>query len=97
MPVNDIREFIVETSGNLRVIQAGATKISLERRDPFGFWYVKMEKGSVPQVLDQAFAGIDRAYEAVTNYVNGHEVRLEQMERDRIRNAKAKFEEKHSE
>lgn len=91
---NNSIEFTVEhTRENEREITSpGSSKIILRRKDPYGFWYISFERGQIPASLNQAFTAIDRAYEAVQNYLNENANRIRQAERERVRTAKSKAE-----
>lgn len=72
----------------------GSAKIVLTRKDPYGFWFISFERGAIPESLKQSFTTIDRAYEAVQNYLNDNDNRRRLAERERVRTAKANFETK---
>lgn len=86
--VDNIREFVVDSAENKRVIQNGGAKVILTRQDPYGFWYITFERGAIPASLDQAFTTLDRAYEAIQIYFNTNATRVEAAERERVRNSK---------
>lgn len=93
--LDNIREFVVDSTENKRTIQNGSAKIFLNRTDPYGFWHVQFERGAIPETLNQAFTTLDRAYEAIQVYFNNNASRLEQAERERVRTAKTRFEDKN--
>lgn len=45
-------------------------KYIIERRDPFGLWFVHMEKGQVPEQLKGAFTSVELARKAVDLYTS---------------------------
>jgi hypothetical protein len=42
----------------------------IERRDPYGFWYVRREHGQVPVKLQGAYTNFEQATLAVKVYMN---------------------------
>lgn len=86
--------FVENTGENERTVHTGSAKIYLRRKDPYGFWFVSFERGEIPAYLDQAFTSIDRAYEALENYMNTNKHRAKIADRERIATAKRKFDEK---
>lgn len=93
---NEQITFTVEHSKeNERILHVdGSANIVLNRKDPYGFWYVSFERGTIPESLNQAYTAIDRAYDAVQNYLNENGRRQRAAERERVRTAKTKFENK---
>lgn len=55
---------------NQRVIQPeGSSKIFLNRKDPYGFWYISFERGELPDSLKDAYTTIQMAAHAVDQYL----------------------------
>lgn len=48
----------------------GGQKVHAERKDPYGFVYLHLDKGILPQELSSAFTSYDEADRAITHYVN---------------------------
>ena len=55
---------------NLREITFNDKKVSLQRRDPHGFWFFSWDSGEPPEKLNQAFTNSSTALEFLTNYIN---------------------------
>lgn len=89
------------TQENERVVLSGTGKIYLRRHDPYGFWHVSFESGPTPEKLSSAFTTLDFAFETIKNYIENNYKRQLQIketaDRERVKNAKTKFEEKHAE
>ena len=87
------------TGENERTLHSGSGRIYLRRQDPYGFWHVSFESGSVPERLSSVYTTLDMAQAAITNYIESNRERQRQIkikaERERVRNAKAIYEEKH--
>ena len=64
-----------ETSENSRVVETNGAKIFLNRKDPYGFWYVKFERGEVPEVLSGAYTSAELAMSAINKYLEEHKTR----------------------
>ena len=45
----------------------------IEQRDPYGFWFVRREKGQIPAKLSGAYTTYSFAQQAVERYVNSKE------------------------
>ena len=52
-----------------RTIDLGNNKIVIEKKDPFGFWYVHFEKGRVPEHLGGQYTSHLYAEQAVHAYL----------------------------
>lgn len=70
MPIVDVDDGDSERDNPPRREYAyGGNKIIAERQDPYGFWYVHMERGVLPQALKGAWTTVDRVEAAVTKYI----------------------------
>ncbi len=60
-----------DRNGKLReIFISDGTKIYVESRDPYGFWYVKSEVGKVPEALTGTFTTAELAVRAVETFYN---------------------------
>lgn len=59
-----------DRDGSSRTIHlSDGTSVKVESRDPYGHWYAKWNKGSVPKELDQSWTSPDLAVQAVRAYI----------------------------
>ena len=64
-----------ETAENQRVIETNGAKIFLNRKDPFGFWYIKFERGEMPDILTGAYTSAELAIADINKYLDNHKSR----------------------
>lgn len=60
---------VVETMENQRVLSVNEKRITLNREDPYGFWFFHWDNGEAPEVLRGAFTNPGSAYEYLENYL----------------------------
>lgn len=53
----------------VRTLDFGTNRIHIECTDPFGFWYIKIERGQLPEKLRGAYTEFDKAEAAVKHYL----------------------------
>lgn len=46
-------------------------KMHIKRTDPYGFWYMNLDKGCVPDELRGAYTSFDIAYKEAKKYLEG--------------------------
>lgn len=69
-------EYTVDPSRDLsrkrELILNNGTKYIVEQPDgdPYGFWYIRMDHGQVPDVLSGAYTSFEKARRAVEEYLN---------------------------
>lgn len=54
----------------VRVIETKRNKFTAERRDPYGFWFIKVEKGRLPTHLAGSFTDWEYAKQRILEYCN---------------------------
>lgn len=64
-------EYIEENSA--RVVPYGKNKIRVERKDPYGFWYVSFERGSPPERLKGSYTTYRDAEKDITVFLASKE------------------------
>lgn len=60
---------------------------TIEAMDPYGFWYIKGPKGTLPEILMGAYTSVDKARVAVDHYLANRKTRptAKQKYDDRIK------------
>ena len=53
---------------NDRTMKLNNNMVHVYKQDPYGFWFVKLEKGQIPDKLKGAFTSFYEAEKAVTYY-----------------------------
>lgn len=54
-------EYDKEHTGKYRKIEVEGNVIHIRCEDPYGFWYVSVEKGTIPDRLKGAYTSFDQA------------------------------------
>jgi hypothetical protein len=54
---------------NVRFFKIDGNELIMERKDPFGFWFIHYKKGQVPEELKSAFTSVAEATKAVYVYL----------------------------
>lgn len=58
-----------EHMGKRRKIELDGNVVHIDCEDPYGFWYVKLKKGQVPERLKGAYTTFDAALTAVNTWL----------------------------
>lgn len=45
-------------------------KVRFEKRDPFGFWFISLEKGQFPEAMKGSYTSFDEATKAVKIWIH---------------------------
>lgn len=62
-------EYDKEFQGKYRYLQHKDTKVHIRCEDPYGFWYVTVEKGSIPDFLKGSYTSFDLALKDVNRWL----------------------------
>lgn len=54
-------EYVIETQYN---------KMHIKKRDPYGHWFLNLDKGQLPPHLKGAYTSVSKARQAALNYLN---------------------------
>ena len=57
---------------NQRTIETNGAKIFINRKDPFGLWYIAFERGELPEWLKGAYTSVERATADINVYIEKH-------------------------
>jgi hypothetical protein len=55
--------------GRIRTIKTETCIITFKRTDPYGFWYISLDKGQLPENLRGAYSTFDKAFKDIDRYI----------------------------
>jgi hypothetical protein len=55
---------------SIRTIEFEGNKMTIQRTDPFGFWYLHLNRGQLPAKLRGAYTSPDLATKDVLRYID---------------------------
>jgi hypothetical protein len=61
---------LVETDENIRSIPVGKNVLHAKRKDPYGFWTIHFERGSVPEELKGTYTSFSECWKKIECYLN---------------------------
>lgn len=69
-------EATIDASEKTKLVEYNGRKFKIVSKDPYGYWYVSLEKGSTPKELDQSFTTLSAAMKKCEIYANNNPPKL---------------------
>lgn len=71
-----------------RTYEIAHNKVYLERQDPYGFWYFRLDKGQIPEWMRGAYTTVIDAERALTKYLEERNKTIAGEETHKIKSVK---------
>lgn len=63
-------EMVSNNMGKERTIKTETCIIKVTCKDPYGFWFISLDKGQIPEWLRGAYSTFDKAFADINKYID---------------------------